>query len=576
MTEEVRRKRRLGRSSTIAASVALLASGAVAAYSQQSAPPAQQPAPGASHQLSGAPDTILFNGKISTMDRKGSTVQAIALRDGEVLSVGSNKAIQKMAGKRTVKVNLKGQRVLPGLIEGHIHGFRTGYHCWDQTVRLDDVTKRADVLKAYRTKAQRSAAGKWLWTTSGGWDVRQLDDPTPPTFAELTQAAPNNPVWVAGSSYTGARVNQAALDALDLEAGDAGVELDGSGQPTGVLTGAANTAVGDAIYGQLDTLGVDGEAKCYSNWIDEAVKAGLTSIHDGGGNTLPWRTTGSITEDMHGEEPVQKLYQDGDLKVRIAYHGMSNYEGAGRAIIDIRDNMGFIGDDDFRYLGPDEDTFSADPDYVDYLKLAAKRRLGVETHVGSTDSPLDKIIDGFEAANAENSIAGLGWIINHPGAGQPTDEQLARIKAMDAGVVLSFSRARNGNEGPRYRSVIESGVNSCISSDALNVAPWKPFQNLWYATTGQTMISGVEGIPADQRLTRMQALRAVTSNCAWVMGQQGNVGQLTPGSHADLIVLNKDYFKVSGSQIRTIESQLTIKGGDVVHGNGRFSYLNKG
>ena len=65
----------------------------------------------------------------------------------------------------------------------------------------------------YKAKADELADGRWIWTTSGGWNLNQLDNPTVFTFDELNAAAPNNPLWIQGSGITGARVNKAALTA---------------------------------------------------------------------------------------------------------------------------------------------------------------------------------------------------------------------------------------------------------------------------------------------------------------------------------------------------------------------------
>ena len=74
----------------------------------------------------------------------------------------------------------------------------------------------------------------------------------------------------------------------------------------------------------------------------------------------------------------------------------------------------------------------------------------------------------------------------------------------------------------------------------MNVAPWAPFQSLWYVTTGDTLLPGVPGVPEDQQLTRLEALRHATVECAWFLDLDGKVGTLEPGKYADLIVLSDD------------------------------------
>jgi predicted amidohydrolase YtcJ len=224
----------------------------------------------------------------------------------------------------------------------------------------------------------------------------------------------------------------------------------------------------------------------------------------------------------------------------------------------------------FRYLGQGEDMMATQPDYNAYATYAAGKRLSVETHVGG---PIDAILDGFEAANAVYPVGTLKWRIAHPDNGQPSDAQLGRARALGVGWALTFSSVRNGGTGPRYRSTMNNSAHMCLASDAMNVAPWAPFQNLWYVTTGHTLIPGVPGVPANERLTRTEALRRATVECAWFLDQDGRLGSLEPGKHADLIVLSDDYFKVPADEIKDLRSNLTIVDGRIVHADELFSKL---
>ena len=515
-------------------------------------------------------DIVLYNGKISTVDQRNTTVEAIALKDGEVLATGRDNDIKHLAGKGTEMVNLRGRRVLPGLIDGHLHGMREGYHCWTQVVRLDLVTSRAAALNAYRDKATELADGRWIWTTAGGWNLAQLDNPTIFTFDELNAAAPRNPLWITGSGFQGPRVNQAALDAIGVGPGSPGVELGPDGRPTGRLTGAASAAANVAILAQLDQLGVDGEAECLQDFIAEANSRGLTAWKDAGGNQAPWSNTGSINEGTHVEEGAMHLYRTQGLNARITFNGMTGQAGFTRTRSETANDVGFIGDDMFRYLGPGEDFMPNDPQYQEFTRYSADKRLSVETHVGD----LDLILDGFEAGNEVYPVGDLKWRIAHPENGQPTDEQLNRAKAMGVGWALTFAGVRNGQPGQRYRSTMNNSAHMCLATDAMNVAPWAPFQTLWYVISGQTLLPGVPGVPTDQRLNRTEALRHATVECGWFLDQEGRVGSLQPGWHGDLIVLSDDYFRVADNAIKDLRSNLTIVDGRIVHADGPFESLD--
>jgi hypothetical protein len=120
---------------------------------------------------------------------------------------------------------------------------------------------------------------------------------------------------------------------------------------------------------------------------------------------------------------------------------------------------------------------------------------------------------------------------------------------------------------------MENSERMCLMTDAMNVAPWAPFQTLWMVTTGQTLIPGTSGVPADQRLTRLEALRHATVECGWFLDLEGKVGTLEPEKYADLIVLDKDYFKVPDNEIKDIRSLLTVVDGRIVYADGEYAAL---
>jgi predicted amidohydrolase YtcJ len=529
-------------------------------------------APAAADKLDDSPDLVLYDGKISTVDANNSTVEAIAIRDGTIIARGGSRQVRALATKSTRLINLNGRRVLPGLIDGHLHGMRNAYHCFTQTVRLDLVTSRTEALAAYAAKAAFLSAGRWIWTTSGGWNLNQLDTPVVFTFNELSAAAPNNPVWIQGSGVTGTRVNQAALTALGLSAGSPGVLLDANGQPTGEINAPATTLANQAIIAQLDSLTLEQRAACLARFMREVNRRGMTAWKDAGGNQAPWGGgAAEIGDRFNVREPTMHLYRSGGFTVRIAYHDMSNYQGFQQVLLDTRTRVGPLGDDTFRYMGPGEDTMATDKDYSDYTRYAASKRFSVETHVGN----LDAILTGFEAGNAVYPISQLIWMIAHPENGQPNDTQLDRASALGIGYHLTFSGVRNGQTGPRFRSTMESGVRMCLASDAMNVSPYAPFQNLWYVTTGQTLLPGVPGVPVAQRLTREEALRHATVECAWFLGQEGRLGSLEVGKHADLIVLSHDYFTIPDDAIKDIRSVLTLVAGRIVYADAEYTGLDQ-
>jgi predicted amidohydrolase YtcJ len=532
-----------------------------------------------------APDLILHNGRISTVDAEGSTVGAVAIRDGEIVAGGRSGPIRALAKRSTTLVNLRGRRVLPGLIDGHLHGLRNGYHCFTQAVRLDNVTSRSRALAAYAAKADQLAAGRWILTTAG-WTVRQLDQPGMLTLAELDAAAPANPAWVQGFRFQGVQVNSRALEAAGLQAGDDGVALDADGRPTGQLTGPALAQAGAAVIEQLDALSIDQQAECLADFVETANGLGLTAWKDPEGNQQPFNPQGSCSEfgvGLHGHQPVLELWRRNRLDARIAFHLMNDFGGLAQVLADTRNPVGFLGDDRLRYLGVGEEVFcpgNQPPPAAEYLEISrhlAGNRLSFENHASASETQA-AILDAWEQADQVHPIADLHWTIAHPGEDNvgPTAETLARAERLGIGMTPSDGGALGRGANPPFRRILESGVRLCLASDAMNVAPFTPFARLWYAVSGQTLDPAVPGVPADQRLTRSEALRASTADCAWNLNQEGRLGSIEPGQHADLIVLSDDYFTVPAQEIRNLRSLLTVVDGRVVHADGPYSGLEGG
>ena len=531
-------------------------------------------------------DLILHHGNIATMDEHQSFVEAVAIRDGKILAVGSNRQIRSLANDETQVIDLMGRTVLPGLIDGHLHGLRNGYHCFTQAVRLDNVFSRSQALQMYQAKAEQLRkqfpADTWIFTTAG-WTVRQLDTPGMFTLAELDEVLPETPVFVLGNSFAGVQVNSYALQLLGLKPGSPGVELDETGNPTGRLTDEAQTTAGAAISEQLNRRSIDDQAACLEDFIRTANSLGLTAWNDPEGNQQPFITglAGSCQEfgqGLHDHQAVIQLRRDDRLNVRITFHVMNNFSGLRQLLPDHRHALGFMGDDMLRYLGVGEEVLcpgnEPPPNPEEYRAIAeflAANRMSFEHHA-SADATQEAELDGWEHANRVYPIARLHWTMAHPGEDgiSPTDRTLARARALGIGMTPSTSGALTsaGGRTPRFKSMFESGIHLCLSTDAMNVAPYPPFITLWYVVSGRTLDPEVAGVPPEQRLTRMEALRAKTVDCAWNLAQEGRLGSLVVGKHADLIVLSADYFSVPTDDIRGITSVLTMVGGKIVHDAG--------
>jgi len=204
--------------------------------------------------------------------------------------------------------------------------------------------------------------------------------------------------------------------------------------------------------------------------------------------------------------------------------------------------------------------------YPAAVKKAAERGWIYQQHTLSTTE--DNIaISAWEQLNAQIPIAPLHWSIAH--AVTITPQDIARLKALGAGVALHGFRYLAGTaaqNGPPYRTIVDSGVKVGAGSDSAQISTLNPWLMLYYMVTGKN--SSGELINAGQTLTRQEALRLYTAENGWFTKEEDKLGSIEVGKFADVVVLNDDYFSVPDESLKKLGSVLTVVGGRVVHDAG--------
>ncbi|MEM1201510.1 MAG: amidohydrolase family protein, partial [Pseudomonadota bacterium] len=264
--------------------------------------------------MSTEPDLILYNGRISTLDPSTPEAEAIAIRDGLVEAVGTDSEIMAKASGTARKIDLGGQRVIPGLIDSHTHIIRQGNN-FAMELRWDHVPSLSDGLAMLKTQAQRTPAGQWIRVV-GGWSADQFAEKRLPTLDEINAVAPDVPVYVL-HLYDRAWLNKAALRALGIDKHfyepfvSGRLERDDDGNPTGLAMARPNAQPLYALLDMAPKLDFEQQILSTKHYFRALNGLGLTSALDCAGGFLNYPDDyGVITElNKRGEQTVRIGYQ---------------------------------------------------------------------------------------------------------------------------------------------------------------------------------------------------------------------------------------------------------------------------
>jgi predicted amidohydrolase YtcJ len=541
-------------------------------------------AAGAAHAQTA--ETILVNGKILTVDRNNSTVQAVAIRDGRILATGSNEDVRKRADHNTKVIDLGGRTVTPGLIDSHIHALRAGL-TYSVELSWIGVPSLAKGLELIREAARTSRPGTWI-KVGGGWTELQFPEKRGPTVEELAAAAPDYPVYVQ-RLYNTAWVTPAGIKAMgltpDTQIPTGKAEKDGSGNLTGVFTGS-NPAF-NFLAAKVPAPTFQDQVEGSKKYFRELNRLGMTGVHDViGGGMFP----------VH-YRPSQVLWKNKELTVRVAFRYQTQQRG--NELQTFQDYVKFtpqgFGDDMMRFVGLGESITPAmfdgstvglifnptDNDKDDYYKVvrwAAEQGLSVHQHA-STNNAASMVLEIFERVNKEVPITSLRWQITH--IEDATEQTLQRMKALNMGWSVQDRLLYNGHvflkvlgsdaarRAPPIKTGLKTGLMIAAGTDSDQVAPYNPFVSLRWLLDGKaidgTALRGPEETPS-----REEALRMYTLNAAWFSFDDDKRGSLEVGKFADLAVLSDDYMTVSVDKVGELHSVLTLLGGKPVYAEGPF------
>ncbi|MGF1605754.1 MAG: amidohydrolase [Rhodothalassiaceae bacterium] len=538
-------------------------------------------------------ETILFNGRVTSLDPGFADATALAVTDGRVLALGSDREIMTYAGPDSRRIDLGGRRVIPGLNDSHTHLIRGGLN-YNMELRWEGVPSVSEALAMLKRQAERTPPPQWVRVV-GGWSEFQFAEQRMPTLDEINAAAPDTPVFVL-HLYSRALLNRAALAVLGItkETPDppgGQIARDGNGHPTGLLIAKPSALILYSTLSQGPKLPVEDQINSTRHYMREMNRLGITSVIDagGGGQNYP--------EDY---EVIRRLHAQDQLTVRIAYNlfaqtageELSDYErwvaitepGAGDAFLRMNgagENLTWSAADFENFLEPRPELGPVmEASLEPIVQLLAERAWPFRIHA-TYDESIDRFLSVFERVNGRQPFQ-TRFIIDHAETVSPRN--IERIKALGGGIAIQHRMAFQGEyfvdrygadaaaTTPPIARMLAEGVPVGAGTDATRVASYDPWVCLHWLVTGQTL-GGLALYGEEAVLDRETALRLWTDGSAWFSGEQAVKGTLSPGKFADLAVLSADYMRVPAAEIRGLSSVLTMVGGRIVHGAQDFADL---
>jgi len=541
-------------------------------------------------------DLILHQGQFATLDRSNPTASAVAIKDGRLVQVGHERDIVPLAGRETRVIDLKGRRVLPGLIDNHLHIIRGGL-TFNMELRWDGVRSLADAMAMLKRQVAITPPPQWVRVV-GGFTAHQFEEKRLPTIEELNAVAPHTPVFLL-HLYDRALLNAAALRAVgytkdtpDPPAGE--IVRDAAGNPTGLFVAKPNAGILYATLARGPKLPFDYQLNSTRHFMRELNRLGVTGAIDAGGGFQNYPEDYAV---------IEKLAEDDQLTVRIAYNLFTQKPKGEKA-----DFLNWTkttkykqGTDYFRHNGGGEMLVFSAADFEDFrqprpdmppemeseleevVHILAQNRWPWRLHA-TYEETIARALDVFERVNRDIPLAGLNWFFDH--AETITDRSMDRIAALGGGIAVQHRMAYQGEyfverygaaaaeATPPIAKMLQKGLPVSGGTDATRVASYNPWVSLAWLATGKT-VAGLQLYPRRNCLDRETALRMWTENVTWFSNEEGKKGRVQVGQLADLIVPDRDYFSCAEDEIADITSDLTVVGGKVVYAGGDFAAYDK-
>jgi predicted amidohydrolase YtcJ len=521
---------------------------------------------------SGPADLVFTNGVVYTMDPAHAKAEAVAVKGGRIALIGTASEVKGRIGPQTKVEDLHGHVLLPSFFDSHTHLIWSATQLED--VDLTSATTVDELLAPIRVRAQAAPADPWV--RGVGWDIDVFAGKLDRT--QLDGVVPDRNVYMESGDSHSAWVNSKALATAGITAATADppgghIEKDAQGQPTGILRERATALVTKIMPRYADSQVDTGFAK----HLAEANSFGITSIIDP--KAEDWmldgyrrfEDQGKLTLRVHAAayfDPTEEIAPQLDAikKMRTTYSSARVQLNAVKVFVD-----GVIETENAFLLKPYADGTNAKPNFTpEQLKAVAtafdEEGFQLHAHVIG-DGAARMMLDAVEAANTANGPRDRRSLIAHLQLVDPSD--ITRFKALgaysDFSALWAFpddsiTKSTLPNIGPDrgqwlypIGAIQKTGAVIVGGSD-WNVTSMNPFEAIQVAVTRQDPDSGKgPALAVQHKVTVQQILEAYTINGARASFVENDLGSITVGKLADLIVIDRDPFTVEPHQLAKIK-----------------------
>jgi predicted amidohydrolase YtcJ len=546
---------------------------------------------GGQQSASVAADMVLLNGKIVTVEEGKPQVEAIAIVGARIAALGTSAEIKRFIGQKTQVIDLNGQLVVPGFVEGHAHF--NGVGLAQLNLNLMKVKTWDEIVQMVGTAVKSARPGQWIY--GRGWHQEKWDvKPTPnvegfPTHASLSKVSPNNPVLLTHASGHATFANAKAMEVSDITPGTpnpSGGDFlkDANGNPTGLFRETASRLIRTGTGEPPRTP--EEEAARARRILElasqEVLSKGVTSVQDAGSGFADVDLMKTLIDEgrINVRLWVMLRVPNQALAANLAKYRTIDYADGFLTVRGIKRSIdGALGSRGAWLLEPYSDKpgdTGRNTTPVDEIRETARLAIqhGYQLCVHAIgDRGNREALNIFEEAfKASPDKKDLRWRIEHAQHLHPADiprfGQLGVIASMqgvhctsDAPYVLARLGPQRAEEGAYvWQKLMKSGAVVTNGTDA-PVEDVDPIAS-YYATVSRKTSSGTV-FYGSQRMSRIEALKSYTINGAYAAFEEQSRGSLKPGKYADLVVLSKDILTIPEDQIPTAEVRYTIVGGKI-------------